>query len=32
MIHIPAGVNHQQIVAPGKYLIIFVIKVKQPNP
>ena len=32
MIHIPAGTNHQQIVAPGKYLTILVIKVKEPNP
>ena len=32
MIHVPAGTNHQQLVAPGKYLTILVIKVKEPNP
>ena len=32
MIHVPAGTNHQQLVAAGKYLIVFVIKVKKPNP
>ena len=32
MIHVPAGTNHQQIVAPGKYLVVFVIKVAETNP
>jgi hypothetical protein len=31
MIHVPAGTNHQQMVTPGKYLIMFVIKVKEPT-
>jgi mannose-6-phosphate isomerase-like protein (cupin superfamily) len=30
MIHVPAGTNHQQLVAPGKYLVVYVIKVEEP--